>query len=90
MNGSFDHHGYRQDVQVAVPSERAVIDPRVVGNNAMKVNHHCRPNAQLQKGKVKGRWIVCIVDIRDIAAGQEVYIDYNYKRPATFYSGEPG
>lgn len=32
MNGSFDYHGIHLDVQVSVPAERAVIDPRVAGN----------------------------------------------------------
>lgn len=58
MNGSFDHHGIHPNVQVAVPSERAVIDPRGVGNIEQKVNHHCRPNARLMEIKVREKFIV--------------------------------
>lgn len=90
MNASFDHHGIHPDVQVAVPAERAVIDPRGVGNIAQKVNHHCRPNAKLEQIKVLDRWIVCIVALRDIVAGEEVFINYNYGRHNVFRSDEDG
>lgn len=49
MNGSFDHHGKHPDVQVPIAAERAFIDPREVGDKSMKVNHHCRPNTELQQ-----------------------------------------
>lgn len=78
MNGSFDHRAIHQDLPVAVPAERVVIYPRGFGNIAHKMNHHCCPNAKLEKIKVLDRWIVCIVALRDLAARVEVYINYNY------------
>lgn len=88
MNASFDHHAINPDVQVAMPAERSVIDPRGVGNIAMQVNHHCRPNAKLQQMKVMDRWIVCIVALRNIKAGEEVLINYNYGRQDEFIADE--
>lgn len=80
MNGSFDHHGLHPDVQVAVPSENTVIDPRGVGNIAQKVNHHCSPNARLMELQICDKRIVRIVAITEIKAGDEVFIDYHYNR----------
>lgn len=52
MKASFDRHEIYPDVQAAVPSERTVIDPRRVGNEAQFVNHHCNPKAYLQQIKI--------------------------------------
>lgn len=45
LNESFDRHNIHPDIQAAVPSENAVIDPGMVGNEAQYVNHHCKPNS---------------------------------------------
>lgn len=89
VNVSFDHHGIHPDVQVSFPAERAVIDPRGVGNIAQKVNH-CRPNSKLQQIKVLGRWIVYILALRDLIVGEEVFINYNYARSNVFTHDEDG
>lgn len=84
MSASFDHHGVHPDVQVPVPSERTVIDLRLVANIEKKVNHHCLPNAKLMELKVINKTLVCIVAIRNTSAGEEVFLHYNYQRRNTF------
>lgn len=58
MKRSFDLHGINLDVQADVPSEEAMIDPRGCGNQAIKINHSCKPNARLQEIGVGRKKIV--------------------------------
>lgn len=53
MSESLDEQGIHPDVQAAVPSEKPVIDPRGVGNEAQHANHHCRPNCRLEQIQIK-------------------------------------
>lgn len=78
MKRSFDHHGLYSDVHASVPSEGAVIDPRGVGNYACKVDHHCTPNAHLVHHRFHGKTIVVIEALRDIEAGEYIFIEYKY------------
>lgn len=80
MNRSYDHHGIHPDLQTAVPSEGAVIDPRRIDNFAHKVNHHCEPNAELSEKHLGKKLSVFVVALHDVQAGEEIYIDYMYKR----------
>ena len=66
------------DYTAAVPSEDMVIDPTIGGNNAMYVNHRCRPNSRLTEIGVGTKTIIVLKAIQRITAGAEVTIKYGY------------
>lgn len=78
MEREMDRRGVEPDVQVEVPSDCSVIDPRGCGNASMFVNHCCSPNAWLQEYAVGDKHVVFITALVRIPKGTEVFIDYGY------------
>ena len=49
-------------------------------NVARFLNHSCAPNCETQKWMVRGELCIGIFATRDIAAGEELTIDYKFER----------
>lgn len=60
-------------IKVIQLSEDAAIDAEVGGNATAYINHSCEPNAYMQGFRGKR---VLFFALRDIAAGEEITIDY--------------
>lgn len=78
LNTAMDYHNVHPGLQAAVPSEDAIVDPRIVGNDSRFVNHSCTPNAELVEIDVRGRTVVFIIALRPLEADEEVLIDYRW------------
>ena len=61
-------------------SSSETIDATVRGNVARFLNHSCAPNCETQKWMVRGELCIGIFATRDIAAGEELTIDYKFER----------
>lgn len=59
-------------------SKDAVIDARYRSNSARFLNHSCEPNCETQKWNVNGCIRVGIFALRDIEAGEELTMDYQF------------
>lgn len=55
-----------------------LIDARNMGNESRFFNHSCQPNCIVQKWVVKNLPCVAIFAVRNISAGEELTIDYNF------------
>jgi hypothetical protein len=60
-------------------SSDLVIDATKFGNNARYINHSCRPNVYSQHRDVDGQKKIFFHAKRDIEAGEELTIDYNFE-----------
>lgn len=66
------HHGFEGYAQLFHAGPGFVINPAVDGNIARFINHSCDPNCE---AILEGRRVF-IEATRDIAAGEELFIDY--------------
>ncbi|XP_063376653.1 probable histone-lysine N-methyltransferase CG1716 [Cydia fagiglandana] len=57
-----------------------VIDATMKGNISRFINHSCDPNAETQKWTVNGELRIGFFSKRDIAVGEEITFDYQFKR----------
>ncbi|XP_061707608.1 probable histone-lysine N-methyltransferase CG1716 isoform X2 [Cydia pomonella] len=57
-----------------------VIDATMKGNISRFINHSCDPNAETQKWTVNGELRIGFFSKRDIANGEEITFDYQFKR----------
>lgn len=84
LHWAVEYHGQDPNSLVEVPSDKAVIDPRVCGNEGKYANHSCDPNARLVEIDVRGKTFIFTVALRPIKAGEEILIEYEW------YSERPG
>lgn len=56
-----------------------VIDAHRMGNMSRFINHACEPNCTVDKWLVNGYHRAGLFALRDIAAGEELTFDYNFK-----------
>lgn len=75
MYYAIDYHNVHPRVYASVPSENAIVDPRVCGNEARYVKHSCSPNVQLVEIDVRGKTIVFLIALQPLKEGEEVLID---------------
>lgn len=61
-------------------SSSETIDATIRGNSGRFLNHSCAPNCETQKWMVRGELCIGIFATRDIAAGEELTIDYKFER----------
>ncbi|OWY94278.1 DNA binding protein [Phytophthora megakarya] len=59
-------------------SADGVIDATQIGGRMRFVNHSCDPNCQVEKWCVRGQERCGVFAIRDVAAGDEITINYNF------------
>lgn len=55
------------------------IDARNKGSFTRFVNHSCEPNCKTEKWTVHGETRIAVVALRDIAEGEELTFDYQWK-----------
>lgn len=55
------------------------IDARNKGSFTRFVNHSCEPNCKTEKWTVRGETRIAVVALRDIAQGEELTFDYQWK-----------
>ena len=60
----------------AIDGTNYVIDPTYLGNVAKFVNHSCDPNAEV----IIKEDHIYIYSCKDISCGEEITIDYQFKR----------
>lgn len=73
-----DYHKQDPNVLVDVPSDGAVIDPRVYGNQGQYANHSCAPNARLVEVDFRGPTLIFIAALSAIKTGEEIAMDYEW------------
>jgi len=61
-------------------SSSETIDATLRGNEGRFLNHSCAPNCETQKWMVRGELRIGIFATRDVAAGEELTIDYKFER----------
>lgn len=78
LHWAFDYHCMEPSVIVKVPTEDAVFDPRIVGNEGHFAKHSCSTNARLVELDVRGKKLIFITALREIEPDEEIYIDYQW------------
>lgn len=75
-----------QHMYVMALQGKSFVDSRFKGSMIRFMNHSCEPNCTLERWTVRGRMRLAIFATRDIAAGEEITVDYNWRlsgRPPT-------
>lgn len=81
MNDRGEQHMYVMALQ-----GKTYVDSRHKGSLIRFMNHSCDPNCTLERWTVRGRVRLAIFAVRDIAEGEEITVDYNWRlsgRPPT-------
>ena len=73
-NAEAERRGHRRVLRISGLDNRWSIDGSRGGNGTHYINHSCRPNSFMQT--IRGHLLV--LALRDIKAGEEITIDYEY------------